>query len=138
MESISNASCNLGLIAFFFETFVVRYDAPTQVVEQAEQSLIAFISAIKELRDILEAFDIFSRNPISPLPLAFEETAQTCADDIGNLRRDLGKPKFQWRTFKLRRLQEEDVETMTSIFRSYIKLLQPYAELFIRYVCDLV
>jgi hypothetical protein len=137
MESISNASCNLGLMVFFFETFGVKYVAPTQNSKKAEESLTAFVSAMMELSDILEALDMSSQNPMAPLPLAFEEIARSCADNIGNMRREIRKPQFQVLDFKLRILQEEVVEAMTSVFMSYIKLLRPYAELLIGYVCYL-
>ena len=139
MQRISNATCSLGLIAFFLENSSLRYNAPTQKEHTAKQSVTAFVSTIEELSDILESLDTSPRNPMAPLPPGFEKVAGACAADIGDMERQmrenskLGPYGCMEMVF-----HKEDMERMDSVLKAHIESLGPYAESLARYALIIV
>jgi hypothetical protein len=144
MESISRATCSLGLIVYSFGwnwSFIDEHGRRDNAYRN-NKFLRNFASATEDLLEILESLNSSSHNPMGDLPPKFECTAEACATDIENIRRDMGKgvivdsffpsytrksPESREWTFYLY-LNLPKVKTWTSTLQSYDNLLRPHVK----------
>ncbi|KAI2629961.1 hypothetical protein GGR54DRAFT_636141 [Hypoxylon sp. NC1633] len=130
MESISDATCSLGLIAFSLENAVDSKDPGQGISEKDWKSIKAFASAIEELLEILETLDTSPQNPVTQPPQGFEQGAENCAIDIEEMRRGI-KENNPGLTRNLK-LDMEKVRDMTLVLESHSKVLRPYIKSLVR------
>lgn len=131
MESISRATCSLGLIVYSFNCKywpLINEHGRRDDSRSSYKVLQNFVSATEDLLEILESLNSSSHNPMGDLPPKFECTAETCATDVEHIRRDMGKG-VDMASFPFHLdLDILKLRTWTSTLQSYNDLLSPHVK----------
>ncbi len=127
MERILEATCSLGLIVYSLDSanasMVDKYDR-RDASKGSHEFARNFASAAENLLAILESLNSSSHNPMGDLPPEFECTAEACATDVENIRRDMAKG-VNAASFHLA-LNIPKLRKWTSTLQSYDELLSPH------------
>jgi hypothetical protein len=135
MQSISDATCSLGLITFAIRRQIeLSHHRETWrwSTEKEWNPARVFASATEELLEVHEILDTSPHNPIAQLPPGLNQTAERCATDVERMRKQIRT--WNVSEYFALRLNGEELGAMTSVLRSHAVILRPHAKSLARYV----